>query len=487
MADEACTHYSELLANLGLGLRALNATLGACARPALAWQVDPFGHSRESATLFALAGFEGLFFCRLDYRDKARRVEEQELEMVWEASPDLGRRADLFTHILYNEYGPPPGFCWDLPCDDEPVMEGEDGNLGERVEALVAWVEEQATHYRSDHVILTMGEDFQYQAAHSWFLNLDRILAELDLRGEELGVAAAYSSPSCYLAAVAASLPALPRELGDFLPYASDSHSYWAGYYTSRPSSKGMVRQVAGLAGVADTLAVLGAGRAVLGVGRAGRGAGRAGQGAGALRRAVAVAQHHDAITGTERQAVAEDYHARLHAGLGQAFGELGLAPAYTSLPAGPAFCPLMNISQCPPSEALVEGDTLGVEVFNPLARTRGHTVRLPVVERGYRVVGEEGEVEATMVELPAEVLDIPGRESRWQRPHPTPPHLTSPHLTSVRPTTWCSRCPSLPWPGPTTPWRWSVGGGTRWWRGRGGWRWRGRGRWRRRKEGVLW
>ena len=34
------------------------------------------------------------------------------------------------------------------------------------------------------------------------------------------------------------------------------------------------------------------------------------------LEKAVGVAQHHDAITGTERQRVAEDYHRRLSSGI---------------------------------------------------------------------------------------------------------------------------------------------------------------------------
>ena len=34
-----------------------------------------------------------------------------------------------------------------------------------------------------------------------------------------------------------------PEKTDDFLPYASDPHSYWTGYYTSRPSSKLFMRQ----------------------------------------------------------------------------------------------------------------------------------------------------------------------------------------------------------------------------------------------------
>ena len=31
-------------------------------------------------------------------------------------------KADLFTGVLYNGYGPPGGFCWDQFCNDDPIM-----------------------------------------------------------------------------------------------------------------------------------------------------------------------------------------------------------------------------------------------------------------------------------------------------------------------------------------------------------------------------
>jgi lysosomal alpha-mannosidase len=68
----------------------LNDTFGECGRPKVGWQIDPFGHSREQASLFAQMGYDGLFFGRLDYQDKQNRMQTKKMEMIWQASPNLG-------------------------------------------------------------------------------------------------------------------------------------------------------------------------------------------------------------------------------------------------------------------------------------------------------------------------------------------------------------------------------------------------------------
>ncbi len=91
MNDEAAAHYNSIIDMMTLGFRHLRDTFGECAIPKIGWQIDPFGHSKEQANLFAQMSFDGLFFSRMDYEDAILRSNEKRLEFVWKASDDLGQ------------------------------------------------------------------------------------------------------------------------------------------------------------------------------------------------------------------------------------------------------------------------------------------------------------------------------------------------------------------------------------------------------------
>ena len=53
MNDEAATHYNAIIDQHTAGFKFLKDNFGDCGRPRIGWQIDPFGHSREQASLFA--------------------------------------------------------------------------------------------------------------------------------------------------------------------------------------------------------------------------------------------------------------------------------------------------------------------------------------------------------------------------------------------------------------------------------------------------
>lgn len=83
------------------------------------------------------------------------------------------------TGALYNFYGTPGGFCWDIYCGDDPIVDNQKSpeyNVDKKVADFVAFAKEQAKYFRTDNVIMTFGMDFQYMYAGKNFKNTDKLI-----------------------------------------------------------------------------------------------------------------------------------------------------------------------------------------------------------------------------------------------------------------------------------------------------------------------
>ncbi|XP_015589369.1 lysosomal alpha-mannosidase isoform X1 [Cephus cinctus] len=408
MNDEAVTHYNSIIDQFSWGLRRLNDTFGSCARPHIGWQIDPFGHSREQASIFAQMGFDGLFFGRLDYQDKTKRLNDKTAEFIWKASPNLGEKADLFTNVLYNNYSPPPGFCFDVLCDDEPMIddpESPDNNIDTRIDSFLQFADKQAEHYRTKNIIMTMGGDFTYQAAQMWYKNLDKFIRYTTERnGSTVNVF--YSTPSCYLKAVNDLNLTWPTKTDDFFPYASDPNAYWTGYFTSRPTIKFFERIGNNFLQVCKQLSVLANLQSV-------------DKNLEEFREAMGIMQHHDAVTGTEKQKVANDYARILYKNMYQGDDIVSSSLSKwilknkneNSSPVQFHSCLELNISSCTYTE---ENTNFVVTLYNPQSQPVTTYVRLPVQGQSYSVKDSTGTEQKTqIVPIPTPVINIPGRKSK--------------------------------------------------------------------------
>ncbi|KAJ9591913.1 hypothetical protein L9F63_001515, partial [Diploptera punctata] len=401
MNDEASAHYYSIIDGFAWGLRKLNDTFGACGRPHIGWQIDPFGHSREMASIFAQMGFDGVLFARIDYQDKSNRLSTKTAEMIWEGSSNLGSSADLFTSVLYNHYGPPEGFCFDMYCKDDPIIDDEkspDYNVDQKVNAFLKFIYRQAKYYTSNNIILTMGSDFHFQDAIMWFKNLDKLIKYVNAADEHVNVI--YSTPSCYLKAVNEAGLTYTTKQDDFFPYATDGNSYWTGFYTSRPTSKYFERLGNNFLQVTKQLT------AMTQLGQMGDSP------VDSLREAMGVFQHHDAITGTEKQHVADDYARMLASAIEDARSAAETAiNAIVSDGTKPLTfqnCLKLNVSVCSASE----NEQFVVTVYNPLSHTVNHTVRIPVTKGTFVVLDADGqEQKVQLLPIPDFVLNLPERQ----------------------------------------------------------------------------
>lgn len=65
----------------------------------MGWQIDPFGHSREMASIFSQLGYDGLLLGRIDYQDKQNKFATKSAEFVWQGSSSLGTK--ILISVLY--------------------------------------------------------------------------------------------------------------------------------------------------------------------------------------------------------------------------------------------------------------------------------------------------------------------------------------------------------------------------------------------------
>ncbi|BFF95150.1 lysosomal alpha-mannosidase [Drosophila madeirensis] len=407
MNDEAAVNYHSVIDQFTVGLKFLDETFGACARPRVGWQIDPFGHSREQASLYAQMGYDGEFFSRMDHKDKARRMEDLSLEMIWDASESLSD-AKLFTGLLYSSYWETSGFCFDVLCRDDPIIDGDsyDNNVQTRVDDFIAYAAKVAAKFRTTHIMIPLGGDFQYEDAHINYKNMDKLIKYVNARqanGSHYNIF--YSTPGCYLNSVHKGLQSYPNKTQDFFPYASDSNSFWTGYYTSRPTQKRFERDGNHMLQTAKQLSVF-----------ADLKSEQQKEDLDYLRQIMGIMQHHDAITGTEKQAVSNDYDRLLYDGIiGGASNARDALRVLTNLPEGEfESCLQLNISECAFTKD--SADNVVVTLFNPLAHISSQYVRVPVKEENYQVTDEKGRVVASeVVPVAWQVLALEYRQNTTQ------------------------------------------------------------------------
>ncbi|XP_050232390.1 alpha-mannosidase At3g26720 isoform X1 [Mercurialis annua] len=398
MHDEATPHYIDLIDQTTLGHKFIKDEFGQL--PRIGWQIDPFGHSAVQAYLLgAELGFDSLFFARIDYQDRAKRLKEKSLEVIWQGSKSLGSSSQIFTGIFPRHYDPPDGFVFEIFDVSAPIQDDVllfDYNVQERVDDFVAAVLAQANVTKTNHIMWLMGTDFRYQYANSWFRQIDKFIHYVNQDGR---VNAFYSTPSIYTDAKHTASEQWPLKTEDFFPYADHPNAYWTGYFTSRPAFKGYVRMISGYYLAARQLEFF-------------KGKSSSGPNTDKLADALAIAQHHDAVSGTQRQHVAADYALRLSIGYLEA--EKLVASSLASL-ADPKSsigqentvtkfqqCPLLNISYCPPSEAVLSDEkSLVVVAYNPLGWKREEVIRIPVSTEKVVVQDSSGkEIESQLLPI---------------------------------------------------------------------------------------
>lgn len=449
MHDEATTHFMGMIDQTTLGHQFLKQELGVV--PRVGWQLDPFGHSATQASLLtANAGMDALYFGRVDYQDLKIRHETRECEGLWSASKAEGSDNTIFYGLTgeYNgQYECPKGFCFDVTCHDRPLLDMNRTELIKKVIDFVKLLKVQSDRTKGNHIMITQGGDFTYRFAEAFFVNNDLLMQSLHTF-QQLGlinitsllgptfrrVNMFYSSPDYYTEMKhketmfqegAGASPETdnhrsvedPRHLlksdaagtiewtvknDDFFPYADCPHCYWTGYFTSRTGFKKLERVSSAFLLAAKQIEAFPDNSSTTGK------LPESDKPLFDLEDASGVAQHHDGVSGTAKQHVANDYSKRIQAGMNKAarYVEQKLkrllvhdSNASTVLE-NLGYCQFLNETICDVSQEATKGDisTMHIIVYNGLGSSRSEIVRLPVSSDSTFIVSRVGKYSAETV-----------------------------------------------------------------------------------------
>ena len=171
----------------------------------------------------------------------------------------------------------------------------------------------------------------------------------------------------------------------DFFPYADFDNGYWTGYFVSRTGFKRLERVASSLLMAARQVESYRTPPTDVD-------ACKCMEPLFELEDALGVAQHHDAISGTAKQHVANDYARRVSAGVNKASSYMARKIKKLLLDEGATetflhdfgYCQLLNETVCEISEkASRNGSDLYIVVYNALASAKSAIVGIPVTSPG--------------------------------------------------------------------------------------------------------
>ncbi|VVC94817.1 unnamed protein product [Leptidea sinapis] len=334
MNDEANSHWLSVIQQLTAGHQWLIDNLKYI--PKNAWAIDPFGHSSSQPYLLKLAGFENSLIQRVHYRVKKELAMNRQLEFKWRQLWDGVGKTDMFTHMMpFYSYdvphscGPDPKVCCQfdfkrLPGNGVTCPWGiaprkvVQKNVAERASVILDQWRKKAQLYRSNVVLFPLGDDFRYDRANEWdnqYSNYEMLIDYIN-NNDAWNAEVQFGTLSDYFKAVheEVKLSDFPVLSGDFFTYADRNQHYWSGYYTSRPFYKNMDRVLLAYVRAAEIItsqaASSGSVSYIMSL--------QLRDSVDSARRALALFQHHDGVTGTSRDEVREDYAKKLLAAIKQ-------------------------------------------------------------------------------------------------------------------------------------------------------------------------
>jgi len=355
MNDEANTHIFAMITQLMEGHEWLKKHVNYT--PRHGWAIDPFGLSPSMAFLLERSGFDGMVIQRVHYSIKKYLAKNHLLEFKWRQNWQTKIPSSSLNQVIPHKTRPHdegischvlPFYSYDIPhsCGPDPKVCCQFDfrrlppfklscpwkinpssinrfNVEGKARELANQYWKKAMLFKTNAVLIPLGDDFRFEKLKEWELQYDNYQKLFDFMNStpDLNIEAKFGTLSDYFDYIreeqemntGASLPSLT---GDFFTYSDRDDQYWSGYYTSRPFYKKFDRLLDSLLRSTDILfSIAFIEKLPISSVPDTR------QKLEYIRQSLSLFQHHDAITGTAREVVVNDYARRIHRSLAFSHG----------------------------------------------------------------------------------------------------------------------------------------------------------------------
>ena len=352
MPDEASTHYISVIDQLTEGHQWLKENLGIM--PNNSWSIDPFGHSGTMPYLWRKAGMKNMVIQRIHQSTKGQMIKEKGLEFYWKQYWDSNTKNghddkdSIFCHVmpymlysLHHTCGPDKYTCIMFDFRQVPgemgqryVLPVDKDNIANKAKALYEQYRLKGSLFKHDTILVPLGDDFRYNKLEEWdqqYENYQKLMEFMNAK-KEWKIQVKFGTVSDFFKATHESekndAVAFPSLSGDFYPYSDHDNAYWTGYFTTRPFDKRFARETESRLRAAEIVHSL-----AISYSAAWKtqyvGLGSMPPLLQTARRNLGLFLHHDAITGTGKAYVVEDYEEKLFEAYENAMTVIGSASQY--------------------------------------------------------------------------------------------------------------------------------------------------------------
>ncbi|CAJ0597017.1 unnamed protein product [Cylicocyclus nassatus] len=325
MTDEANVYYPITVDTIIEGHQFLKEELGGV-KPSVVWSNDPFGYSNSIQYVFAQAGLKRAVINRIHRGIKRYLQSERAIPFRWRQYFDVEGESDMLTHVLpyahydiLNSCGPSSSICCEFDfkrmthwsCPESKPKPIDASNVATQAEKLVSQLQKMALMYETNVLLMVHGDDFRYNMIQEWHQQHDNLLPLFEEINKGNLAEIRFGTFSDYFKELEKWYKENGKQpvtlSGDFFPYKCFLGDVWTGYFTTRPFVKRQERSLHNIVRAADLISAQ-AWHSMDEQSRA-----EVISELQEARRILSLIQHHDAITGTSRKHVMQDYLFLLH------------------------------------------------------------------------------------------------------------------------------------------------------------------------------